>query len=48
MVVDESLLTGESVGISKDTTKGKNSGFMGTIVLKRKRLNNNRCYWNEN
>lgn len=34
MVVDESLLTGESVGISKDTTKGKNSGFMGTIVLK--------------
>lgn len=34
MLVDESLLTGESVGISKDTTKGKNSGFMGTIVLK--------------
>lgn len=34
MVVDESLLTGESVGISKDITKGKNSGFMGTIVLK--------------
>lgn len=34
MVVDESLLTGESVGISKDATKGKNSGFMGTIVLK--------------
>lgn len=34
MVVDESLLTGESVGISKDTTKGKNLGFMGTIVLK--------------
>ena len=34
MVVDESLLTGESVGISKDTTKGKNSGVMGTIVLK--------------
>ena len=34
IVVDESLLTGESVGISKDTTKGKNSGFMGTIVLK--------------
>ena len=34
MVVDESVLTGESVGISKDTTKGKNSGFMGTIVLK--------------
>ena len=34
MVVDESLLTGESVGISKDTVKGKNAGFMGTIVLK--------------
>ena len=34
MVVDESLLTGVSVGISKDTTQGKNSGFMGTIVLK--------------
>lgn len=34
MVVDESLLTGESVGISKDTIKGKNEGYMGTIVLK--------------
>ncbi len=34
MVVDESLLTGESVGVAKDTRKGKNSGFMGTIVLK--------------
>lgn len=34
MVVDESLLTGESVGISKDTSKGKNEGYMGTIVLK--------------
>lgn len=34
IVVDESLLTGESVGISKDTKKGKNEGFMGTIVLK--------------
>ena len=34
IVVDESLLTGESVGISKDTKKGKNAGFMGTIVLK--------------
>ena len=34
MVVDESLLTGESVGISKDTSKGKNQGYMGTIVLK--------------
>ena len=34
MVIDESLLTGESVGISKDTAKGKNEGYMGTIVLK--------------
>ncbi len=34
MVVDESLLTGESVGISKDRSKGKNEGYMGTIVLK--------------
>ena len=34
MVVDESLLTGESVGIAKDTNKGKNEGYMGTIVLK--------------
>lgn len=34
VVVDESLLTGESVGISKDTSKGKNEGYMGTIVLK--------------
>ena len=34
MVVDESLLTGESVGVSKDTTKDKNQGYMGTIILK--------------
>ena len=34
MVVDESLLTGESVGISKDRSKGKNEGYMGTIILK--------------
>ena len=34
MVVDESLLTGESVGVSKDTMKDKNEGYMGTIVLK--------------
>lgn len=34
MVVDESLLTGESVGVSKDTTKDKNHGYMGTIILK--------------
>ena len=34
MVVDESLLTGESVGVSKNTMKDKNEGYMGTIVLK--------------
>ena len=39
IMVDESLLTGESVGVSKDTDvdksdKNKNLGFMGTIVLK--------------
>ena len=38
-MVDESLLTGESVGVSKETNvdksdKNKNLGFMGTIVLK--------------
>ncbi|MGL5380870.1 calcium-translocating P-type ATPase, PMCA-type [Clostridium sp.] len=36
LMVDESLLTGESVGVSKDTKKGKNLGFMGTTVLKGK------------
>ncbi|MDV4149679.1 calcium-translocating P-type ATPase, SERCA-type [Clostridium sp. AL.422] len=34
MMVDESLLTGESVGVSKDSKKGKNQGFMGTTILK--------------
>ena len=34
IMVDESLLTGESVGVSKDSKKGKNQGFMGTIILK--------------
>ena len=34
MMVDESLLTGESVGVSKDTMRGKNQCFMGTTVLK--------------
>lgn len=38
VVVDESLLTGESVGVSKDTTKGHNLGFMGTNLLKGKGL----------
>lgn len=38
VVVDESLLTGESVGVNKDTNKGHNSGFMGTNVLKGKGL----------
>ncbi|MGG7144327.1 calcium-translocating P-type ATPase, SERCA-type [Clostridium nigeriense] len=33
-MVDESLLTGESVGVSKDSRKGKNQGFMGTTILK--------------
>ena len=34
VMVDESLLTGESVGVSKDSKKGKNQGFMGTTILK--------------
>lgn len=34
IMIDESLLTGESVGVSKDSKKGKNQGFMGTTVLK--------------
>lgn len=38
IVVDESLLTGESVGINKDCNKGNNLGFMGTNVLKGKGL----------
>ena len=37
IMVDESLLTGESVGVSKDTGK-KNKVFMGTTVLKGKGL----------
>ncbi len=36
LMVDESLLTGESVGVSKDSKN--NSGFMGTTVLKGKGL----------
>ncbi|MDD6794995.1 MAG: calcium-translocating P-type ATPase, PMCA-type [Clostridiaceae bacterium] len=34
IMVDESLLTGESVGVHKETTKDKNKVFMGTTVLK--------------
>ena len=34
VMVDESLLTGESVGVSKDTRKDKNQGYMGTTILK--------------
>ena len=36
LMVDESLLTGESVGVTKDTRKGRNEGYMGTTVLKGK------------
>ena len=34
IVIDESLLTGESVGVPKDAVRGKNESYMGTIVLK--------------
>lgn len=34
MMVDESLLTGESVGVSKDTVRGRNQCFMGATILK--------------
>lgn len=33
LIVDESLLTGESVGVSKDTKGKANNVFMGTVVL---------------
>lgn len=36
ILIDESLLTGESYGVEKSIDKGKNSVFMGTIVLKGK------------
>lgn len=38
IVVDESLLTGESVGVNKEDKKGKNLGYMGTNILKGKSL----------
>ncbi|HCW52996.1 MAG TPA: ATPase [Clostridium sp.] len=39
VVVDESLLTGESVGVNKDALKkNSNNGFMGTTVVKGKGL----------
>lgn len=38
LLVDESLLTGESVGVNKDVSKDKNRGYMGTIVLKGKAI----------
>ena len=34
IVIDESLLTGESVGVPKDAVRGKNESYMVTIVLK--------------
>lgn len=37
IVVDESLLTGESVGVNKDAlNKNTNNGFMGTTIVKGK------------
>ena len=36
VMVDESLLTGESVGVSKDSARGRNQCFMGTTILKGK------------
>ena len=38
LMVDESLLTGESVGISKSVKKGENDIYMGTTVLKGKAI----------
>ena len=38
VVLDESLLTGESVGVAKDTSKERCDCYMGTIVLKGKGL----------
>ena len=38
LMSDESLLTGESVGISKSVKKGENDIYMGTTVLKGKAI----------
>lgn len=38
IMVDESLLTGESVGVIKDISKKNATGFMGTTVIKGKGL----------
>ena len=38
IMVDESLLTGESVGVSKESNKKNCDGYMGTTVLKGKGL----------
>ena len=36
IMIDESILTGESVGVIKETIRGRNSGYMGSTVLKGK------------
>lgn len=38
LMVDESLLTGESVGVNKSEFKGNNSAYMGTTITKGKAL----------
>jgi Ca2+-transporting ATPase len=38
IMIDESLLTGESVGVSKDSSSKKNNVYMGTTILKGKGL----------
>ena len=36
IMIDESILTGESVGVIKETIRGKNNAYMGSTVLKGK------------
>ena len=36
LVIDESLLTGESVGVNKEAHNKNNTGFMGTTIVKGK------------